>query len=255
MLDRLAAAAHGVDANSRAERRAAAEKIVRPLITQLQGAMSTHGALQGRWREKVSAVASQDWNAVLRATPPDRVFDGRQMVSVNHNALHRLRAASQTAYAALASSYGDNSQGTDLDPTSAPRMIGLVEAMLSGDQTHDPKTGEFSASFKRAIVQLRWWAEKIVALAEGAKSAVEAFKSAEAHAAEVLANVAPASDIEAKPRPVPLPRSENPPSAGTTSSYVDYDPLTKEILTPKPSNEVTKFDVGGARITTKRRNK
>jgi hypothetical protein len=256
MLDRLGAAAAGVDAGRRAERRAAAEAIVRPLIEKLQGAMSQHGGYQARWRDRVADVAARDWPAILRATPADLQFVDNRMVSANHEAIYRLRDASKTAYDVLASQYGDVNQGRDLDPSSAPRMIAAIEAMLNGDATHDPATGEFSASFKRGIMHLRWWTEKIVALAESTKSAVEAFKSAEAHAAEVLANVEAANDIEAKRRAVSLPKVENPPqSTGSVSTFTDWNPLTGEILTPKPDATLTKLDVGGARIKTKGRTK
>jgi hypothetical protein len=182
-----------VDAETRDRLRAEAQ----PHLTAIRSAMTEHGILRTKNLADVEAVALQDWPAIRAATPAKLVLIGRGYVDMAQRALARLYETSTRARATLLSQFGDSAPGrNDIDPVNAVGAAEAVEAMLQGDGWRHPGTGDVSQTYRRAVSHLEVWAKRSKDIAASARLAVEAFKAAKQHAAEILAGVVPRENTD-----------------------------------------------------------
>jgi hypothetical protein len=115
-----------------------------------------------------------------------------------------------------------------------------AEQFMVGQSWRAPDGGP-SAMYKRVVLALRFWVDKIEALAAGTKDAVERFHAVERAAAKYLV-AAP----EPEPTPIKdglsMPQRERAPRA--SSSYKDWDPFSTPAVPADDGVDVQRLEHG-----------
>jgi hypothetical protein len=212
--------------------RAECEKIARPLLTETKSIQTTMGILRSKWQDKVEAYVATDWNALRAATPSMLVWETKGRggyVDISKQAVHDFQVAVSSARTTLGSSFGDDKPGPgEVNAISLSHAAEILSSLLVGgnyigDRSLDgPSIRVQSATFRRAIVQMRYWVDRSRAILQSAERAVDRFVQTERTLTEILAKLDPA-EVGPQLKRTTLPTLEERPECGT-SSYVDFDP-------------------------------